>query len=441
MIFCGWIAFTFFSANVSQRFGGKLFADFNEGIVEVGSDIIPGFSNLAELGYLNWLIPRVIKGKYESPNHKKIFNMMVRLNNNKYKSKNIKEIMADLNLEDFNDLNSLTKEIPYEFTNTKHNKNIKGVIETLKSHQKNRDDKVLTLTCSDKNTVYNFVFMDNKAILTKSINYRKIGFHGQTIFHNSEERISKQLGLGEQLSYITKKTVIYNFRQNDLKNGGEGAPLTPVYHQLLVKTFEDSKKLKLPVTILNIGGIANITTFDKENEMTSMDIGPGNCLIDKWVRLNSNKEFDENGYIAKSGKIDKIILEQALDNFYHNNISKKRSLDTNDFDISFVRGLSLENGAATLTEMTAEILSKKILDNDTYVCGGGRKNKFLINLIQKKIQHKIREIDYLGIDGGFIESQAFGYLAIRSYLGLPISFPETTGCKESSTGGLIVKNF
>ena len=90
-----------------------------------------------------------------------------------------------------------------------------------------------------------------------------IGFHGQTIFHNSEERISKQLGLGEQLSYITKKTVIYNFRQNDLKNGGEGAPLTPVYHQLLVKTFEDSKKLKLPVTILNIGGIANITTFDK----------------------------------------------------------------------------------------------------------------------------------------------------------------------------------
>jgi anhydro-N-acetylmuramic acid kinase len=268
-----------------------------------------------------------------------------------------------------------------------------------------------------------------------------IGFHGQTIFHNSEERISKQLGLGEQLSYITKKTVIYNFRQNDLKNGGEGAPLTPVYHQLLVKTFEDSKKLKLPVTILNIGGIANITTFDKEHEMTSMDIGPGNCLIDKWIRLNSNKEFDENGDIAKSGKIDKIILEQALDNFYQNNISKKKSLDTNDFDISFVRGLSLENGAATLTEITAEILSKKILDNDIYVCGGGRKNKFLINLIQKKIQHKIREIDYLGIDGGFIESQAFGYLAIRSYLGLPISFPETTGCKESSTGGLIVKNF
>ena len=267
-----------------------------------------------------------------------------------------------------------------------------------------------------------------------------IGFHGQTIFHNSEERISKQLGLGEQLSYITKKTVIYNFRQNDLKNGGEGAPLTPVYHQLLVKTFEDSKKLKLPVTILNIGGIANITTFDKEHKMTSMDVGPGNCLIDKWIRLNSHKEFDENGDIAKSGKIDKIILEQALDNFYQNNISKKKSLDTNDFDISFVRGLSLENGAATLTELTAEILSKKLLNNDIYVSGGGRKNKFLIYSIKKKIKSEIKEIDDLGLDGSFIESQAFGYLAIRSYLGLPISFPETTGCKEPTTGGTIVKS-
>jgi anhydro-N-acetylmuramic acid kinase len=278
-----------------------------------------------------------------------------------------------------------------------------------------------------------------KCFSTNHIDF--IGFHGQTIFHNSEERVSKQLGLGEQLSNLTKKTVIYNFRQNDLKNGGEGAPLTPIYHKLIVKTFEESKKLELPVTILNIGGIANITTFNKKHEMTSMDIGPGNCLIDKWIRLNSDKEFDDNGDIAKSGQIDKFILEQALDNFNYNKISKKKSLDTNDFDISFARGLSLENGAATLTELTAEILSKKILDNDIYVCGGGRKNNFLINLIQKKILHKIKEIDYLGIDGDFIESQAFGYLAIRSYLGLPISFPNTTGCKEPSTGGMIVKSF
>ena len=144
---------------------------------------------------------------------------------------------------------------------------------------------------------------------------------------------------------------------------------------------------------------------------------------------------------SKSGKIDKFILEQAMDNFYYNSINNKKSLDTNDFDISFARGLSLKNGAATLTELTAEILSKKLVDNKIYVCGGGRKNYFLINSIQKKIKHNIKEIDHLGIDGDFIESQAFGYLAIRSSLGLPISFPETTGCKEPSTGGVIVKSF
>tara|TARA_B100001123_G_C15226743_1_gene993444 strand:- start:435 stop:1529 length:1095 start_codon:yes stop_codon:yes gene_type:complete len=268
-----------------------------------------------------------------------------------------------------------------------------------------------------------------------------VGFHGQTIFHNSDEKISKQIGLGQKLSNLTKKIVVYDFRQNDLKNGGEGAPLAPIYHRLLVKMLTKKKKIEVPVTILNIGGIANITSINKNYEMNSMDIGPGNCLIDKWIRFNSGKNFDENGNTAKSGKIDKFILEQSLDNFYNSKTSKKKSLDTNDFDITFARGLSLQNGAATLTEFTADILSKKILDNDVYVCGGGRKNEFLVKSIKKKIKNKIKDIDYLGIDGSFIESQAFAYLAIRSYLKLPISFPETTGCKEPCTGGVIAKNF
>jgi len=172
-----------------------------------------------------------------------------------------------------------------------------------------------------------------------------------------------------------------------------------------------------------------------------MDISPGNCLIDKWIRINSDKNFDENGNIARSGNVDKFILEQSLDNFYNSDISKKKSLDINDFDINFARGLSLENGAATITEFTADILSKKILDSDVYVCGGGRKNQFLIESIQKKINKNIKKIDDLDIDGSFIESQAFGYLAIRSKLGLPISFPETTGCKKPITGGVFVKNY
>ncbi len=261
-----------------------------------------------------------------------------------------------------------------------------------------------------------------------------VGFHGQTIYHNAKKKISKQIGDGKLLSKLTKKNIIYNFRQNDLKNGGEGAPLTPIFHQLLVK----QKKVNLPVAILNIGGISNITSINIENEISSSDIGPGNCLIDNWMRLNSKKNFDNNGEVAESGKVDSIILNQALDIFY-NNSDQSRTYDLNDFDLSFVRGLSLENGAATLTEYTSDIISKKLSNDLTFVCGGGRKNKFLVEKIKTKIKGKIKLIDDLNIDGDFVESQAFGYLAIRSYLKLPISFPKTTGCIKPCTGGEIIK--
>ena len=173
----------------------------------------------------------------------------------------------------------------------------------------------------------------------------------------------------------------------------------------------------------------------------SKDIGPGNCMIDKWIISNSKKKYDKCGKIGESGKIDKFILEQFLDNFFTKKNIDKRSLDINDFDISFARGLSLENGSATITEISAEILSKKILEDNIYVCGGGRKNKFLIKRLEDKISNTIKNIDSLGIDGSYIESQAFAYLAIRSFLNLPISFNSTTGCKSPVVGGKIVKNF
>ena len=265
-----------------------------------------------------------------------------------------------------------------------------------------------------------------------------VGFHGQTILHLPEKNFSLQLGDAKLLSQLTNTKVIYKFRENDLKNGGQGAPLAPIFHKLLI----NNKKLELPTIILNLGGIANITSVDKNNKISSQDIGPGNCLIDNWIRLNSkNLFFDEGGSLARSGKINKIILNQSLENFYDNQVSKKKSFDTRDFDLSFVRGLSLEDGAATLTEFTADICSKKITNGNVYVCGGGRKNNYLIERIKKKISNKIDTIDTLGIDGDFVESQAFAYLAIRSYLNLPISFPETTGCNNPCSGGeLIGKN-
>jgi len=124
-----------------------------------------------------------------------------------------------------------------------------------------------------------------------------------------------------------------------------------------------------------------------------------------------------------------------------------------DFDISFVRGLSLEDGAATLTEYTSEILNEYLIDPEgeiwesVIITGGGRKNKFLIKSIEDKIKSlgilksPLKLIDDYGVDGDFVESQAFAYLAIRSYLKLPISFPETTGVRKPCTGGIIIKNF
>ena len=274
---------------------------------------------------------------------------------------------------------------------------------------------------------------------TKEVDYDLIGFHGHTIYHNTEEKISKQIGLGTNLSKLTNKDVVYNFRQNDIKNGGEGAPLSPIYHQALIKSLFNENKVKIPISILNIGGIANITEIDKDFKISSRDIGPGNCLIDKWIRKNSDKFFDENGTLADKGKTDKFIFDQYLDNYYYSKVNSKRSLDTNDFDISFAKGLSLENGTTTITDLTSELLSKKIGINDIYICGGGRKNKYLINSLKKKINNKLYFIDDLNIDGDYIESQAFAFLAIRSYLGLPISFPSTTNCKKPSIGGIIIK--
>ena len=277
-----------------------------------------------------------------------------------------------------------------------------------------------------------------------------IGFHGQTIYHNPKEKKSIQLGNGKLLSQLTNKDVVFNFRNNDIKNGGQGAPLTPIFHRLLSTQYQ----IKLPVCFLNIGGISNITIVkDKKDisKLISKDIGPGNCLIDSWVRKNSSKKFDQDGLIASSGTRNEIIFEQAQELYVNRKSKKKLSYDTNDFDISFIRGLSFEDGVATLTDFTASIISEELSltlndskskVNNILLCGGGRKNKVLIEKIKSYLQSDInlKLIDNYKIDGDFIESQAFAFLAIRSILNLPISFPSTTGCIKPCIGGELIKN-
>ena len=277
-----------------------------------------------------------------------------------------------------------------------------------------------------------------------------VGFHGQTIYHNFEEKISRQLGNGKLLNQLTKKNIVYDFRSNDIKNGGQGAPLAPIFHNLICT----QNKIKLPVCFLNIGGISNITLVTNNNdlsELMSEDIGPGNCLIDSWVRKNSKKKFDENGNLALIGEKNQIIFEQAQELYINRSNKKKLSYDTNDFDISFARGLSLEDGVATLTDFTARIIGEKITlalkNSDQKVkllllCGGGRKNKVLIKRIKENLSPEIniKLIDEYGLNGDFIESQAFAFLAVRNLMSLPISFPKTTGCRQPSIGGVLIKN-
>ena len=290
-----------------------------------------------------------------------------------------------------------------------------------------------------------------------------IGFHGQTIEHDPTNSFTKQLGDASLLSSLTKKKVIYDFRKNDMINGGQGAPLVPIFHKQMIYQLG----FDLPITIMNLGGIANVTELwmAPENLYTgpktkfiahATDIGPGNCLLDLWIRNNSKNEYDDKGKFAERGNINHGILNNKLDTFlYHKDDTADfgyPSLDVNEFDVSFVKGLSIEDGAATLAEYTAEIIAFYFNKNSLYnsyksdfkkilVCGGGRKNHFLMKSIQKKIKIELLNIDDFGVNGDFVESQAFAYLAIRSYLNLPITFPNTTGCKEPCSGGIIVENF
>ena len=277
-----------------------------------------------------------------------------------------------------------------------------------------------------------------------------IGFHGQTIFHSANEGISRQLGDGNLLSTLLEKKVIYNFRKNDIDNNGQGAPLAPIFHKLLVK----ENKIKLPACILNIGGIANITVISSENlnDLKSYDIGPGNCLLDEWVRQHSKNRYDKNGTLAKSGKTNEIILNQAIDIFDTARKNNNLSYDVKDFDLNFVRGLSLEDGLSTLVDLTASIIYDSVINEKNYfkdkdlnifICGGGRKNLSLVKAIKKKLPKNINLnlIDNFKIDGDFVESQAFAYLAIRSFLKKPISFPKTTNVKKPCSGGVLSKNY
>ena len=267
-----------------------------------------------------------------------------------------------------------------------------------------------------------------------------VGFHGQTIIHRPKDGYSIQMGDAGLLSQLLKLKVIYNFRENDIKNGGEGAPLTPIYHKLLSKKFN----LSNPTLILNIGGISNYTYLFK-NEIRSKDIGPGNVLIDEYLKKIKGINYDDSGIIASSGSINYDVINQFYEHEFYNT-KDRHSYDRNEFDFSFVKGLGFEDAVATLTYFTAFIISENIKKSydkkiDLILCGGGRKNLTLVEHLKKLLKFNIKTIDQFNLDGDFIESQAFAYLSIRSYLKKPLSYPSTTNVITPVTGGEIKINY
>ena len=276
-----------------------------------------------------------------------------------------------------------------------------------------------------------------------------VGFHGITLWHKPEDKFTHQLGdpfllkkKFNKYSHLKKSSLIFDFRKNDILNGGQGAPLTPLYHRAIMKHL----KIVDPRLIVNIGGIINVTYLNRGN-IFSTDIGPGNCLIDKWIKKNFNKNFDKDGKISLEGRVNKIIANNFLNRLSIFKKQKNVSYDTSDFDLSEFKKLSPKNGATTLSYISAKTILNYAKNLDVKIiilCGGGRHNQAILNIL-KEDRFKIISIDELdfgiGGQGDFIESQAFAYLAIRSYLNLPISFPETTGVREPCNGGTIVKNF
>lgn len=267
-----------------------------------------------------------------------------------------------------------------------------------------------------------------------------LGFHGQTVLHDPLRKISLQLGDPSFLAQALGCPVIYNFRQKDLEAGGQGAPLVPIFHQAL-----KGKALGASVFV-NIGGIANVTWCGEgacAESLIAFDTGPGNALLNDWIYKHTGQAFDESGQIARQGTVHENVLEAYL---HHPYFSQKppKSLDRGNFTLALCQGLSLEDGAATLTALTAKTIAAAAnfypkMPSHYYLCGGGRHNTYLVEELRSLLSPSLVEpVETLGWQGDFIEAQAFAYLAIRSYQRKAISFPGTTGVCASMTGGDVI---
>ncbi len=270
-----------------------------------------------------------------------------------------------------------------------------------------------------------------------------VGFHGQSVLHRAPTtgRLgeTRQLGDGALMADLLKTPVVFDFRSADMKAGGQGAPLSSIYHAaLLRKTGADQS-----TGVLNLGGVANITWWDGADTVVGFDTGPANAPINDWVSAHDLGAMDRDGAFANKGTVDEERLTTLLAHPYFETAYPK-SLDRNDFTSKMVDGLSLEDGAATLTAFSAAAVGRGLdlipsRPTSLILCGGGRKNPALVKALEQRagIEPKMSEV--FGWRGDALEAECFAFLAVRVLRGLPISFPGTTGVPEAMPGGQLAE--
>ncbi len=260
-----------------------------------------------------------------------------------------------------------------------------------------------------------------------------VGFHGQTITHRPERRFTWQIGDGAALARALGVRVVSDLRSADVAAGGQGAPLVPVFHAAL------ASGLARPLAVVNIGGVGNVTWIGGDGALLAFDTGPGNGPIDDWCARRAGLRFDRDGMLAAAGKVDRTRLTRFAEHRYFAKLPPK-SLDRGDFSDAWAEGLSVADGAATLTQGTARAIALAAHHFPApaaqwVICGGGARNPTLLKAIAAETRGPVVTADSLGWNGDALEAQAFGFLAVRALRGLPISFPGTTGVPRPLTGG------
>ncbi len=268
---------------------------------------------------------------------------------------------------------------------------------------------------------------------------RVVGFHGHTLWHRPEAGRSRQIGDGALLAAETGIDVVCDFRARDMAEGGQGAPLAPLYHAALAAT------LPKPLAVLNLGGVGNLTWIGPgigpdADRILAFDTGPGNALIDDWAARHTGRPVDLDGALARAGRVAEDALAALLDDPYFA-LPPPKSLDRGAFDPAPVAGLAAADGAATLTAFTAAAVARACAHLPAaperwLVTGGGRHNPALMAALAARLAAPVAPVEAVGWDGDALEAQAFAYLGLRALDGLPLSLPGTTGVARPVTGGV-----